>query len=224
MSATFETRYAAVRLKRMALTSDLNEFPLNAVMHLLRQRFGILKFSAVLDCEWLELHLRRGDLTGIVTPSGAMIQPVQVRGVLLDLHGLKQGHFEFRDEPESALRDDLDMNLMHFFLRTVTHEDDLEMYRDQVPIRETRFTFSDDNPNLFDAIESLDVETRDLWRAILPRLLLYPSVEQMAAQTGLALPWVQLGLLRLQTAGIVRPLGALDAEPLEDWETPRLEG
>lgn len=76
------------------MTSDLDEFPLNAVMHLLRQRSGILKFRAVLDYEWLELHLRRGDLTGIVTPLGAVNQPVQVRGVLLNLHGLKQGHFE----------------------------------------------------------------------------------------------------------------------------------
>lgn len=199
----------------MALTSDLNEFPLNAVMHLLRQRFGILKFRAVLEYEWLELHLRRGDLTGIVTPAGAIKQPVQVRGVLLNLHGLKQGQFEFRDERQSALRDDLDMNLMQFFLKTVTHEDDLETYRDQVPIRETRFTFNDDNPRLLESIESLDVETKDLWRAILPRLLSYPSVEQLAAQTGLALPWVQLGLLRLQTAGIVRPLAALDSEVLE---------
>jgi hypothetical protein len=200
----------------VALTSDLNEFPLNAVMHLLRHRFGILRFRAVLDFEWLELHLRQGALTGIVTPLGVIRQPVQVRGVLLNLHGLKQGHFEFQDVHESGLRDDLDMNLMHFFLKTVTHEDDLETYRDQVPIRETRFTFNDANPRLFEAIESLDVETKDLWRAILPRLLSYPSVEQLAAQTGLALPWVQLGLLRLQTAGIVSPLTTLDpAELLE---------
>ena len=198
----------------MALTSDLNEFPLNAVMHLLRQRSGILRFSAVLECEWLELHVRQGDLTGIVTPLGAVLQPVQVRGVLLNLHGLQQGHFEFVDASESALRDDFSMNLMHFFLKTVTHEDDLETYRDQVPIRETRFTFNDANPRLFQAIESLDNETKDLWRAILPRLLSYPSVEQLAAKTGLALPWVQLGLLRLQMAGIVRPLAALESAEL----------
>ena len=197
------------------MTSDLNEFPLNAVMHLLRHRSGILKFSAVLEYDWLELHLRQGDLTGIVTPLGVVKQPVQVRGVLLNLHGLEQGHFEFQDVRESGLRDDLDMNLMFFFLKTVTHEDDLELYRDQVPIREARFTFNDSNPHLFDAIESLDIETKDLWRAILPRLLRYPSVEQLAADTGLALPWVQLGLLRLQTAGIVRPLDATDTDPLE---------
>ncbi len=199
----------------MALTSDLNEFPLNAVMHLLRHRFGILKFRSVLDYEWLELHLRRGDLTGIVTPLGVVKQPVQVRGVLLNLNGLEQGHFEFEDQPESALRDDLDMNLMRFFLKTVTHEDDLVTYRDQVPIRETRFTFNNENPRLFESLESLDNETKDLWRAILPRLLSYPSVERLAMQTGLALPWVQLGLLRLQTAGIVRPLNALELEALE---------
>jgi hypothetical protein len=196
----------------MPLSSDLAEFPLNAIMHLLRHRSGILKFFAVLDNGWIELHLRRGRLTGIVTDTEVVHQPVKVRGVLLHLHALKRGRFEFHDLSEVNLQDALNINLMLFFLKTVTHEDDLKIYRDQIPDSETQFTFNDSNPLLFEAIESLDSETRDLWRVILPRLLQYPSVQQLATQTGLALPWVQLGLLRLQTAGIVRPFLAEENE------------
>jgi Domain of unknown function (DUF4388) len=190
----------------MALSSNLSEFPLNAFLHWLSQRSGVLKFFEVLENDWIELHLHQGNLRGIVTVSGIVNHPVNIRGLLLDLHGLSQGRFEFQDLDEAALQGDLNIDLMHFFLKTVTHEDSLEMFRDQFPASDTQFKFNDSNPQVFQALESLDSETRDLWRVIMPRLRQYPSVEELARKTGLALPWVQLGLLRLQTAGVIQPV------------------
>jgi hypothetical protein len=185
----------------MAVFGNLTEFPMLEIAGMLEQRCGVLRFENVGQYQNLELHLRFGQLQGLVVNGKVLRDGSAAKNLLIEIANMRQGQFEFQRLPENSaiLLNDLSINLNEVMLRRATLDDEWHSYKDNLPDPETRFVLASEE------LVWLDDDLQTFWRQVESFLEYGISTKELASRLNTEVRLVQVYLYKFRVIGLIRP-------------------